>query len=58
MTKVECTLLTCVHNDKSLHRCGVCTLDTIYMKWRFAADMGKGNIVYMECLNFTLPEGE
>lgn len=56
MTKVECSLLTCVYNDKSLCKSGICKRDGIVLKWRFAADMGKGNIVCVECMFFELPQ--
>lgn len=54
---VECGIITCRLNDKSRGKYGVCQHPTgIVLKWRFAADFGKGSIVCMECLNMELPE--
>lgn len=55
--KVECPLIACIHNQKDRGKKGMCRLDHIELKWRFAADMGKGNIVCMECLYCTF-EGD
>ena len=44
--EVECPMSTCIYNENRM-----CIYpDRICLKWRFAADMGKGNIVCMECL--------
>lgn len=50
---LECPMTTCRHNIN--RECGK---DKVSLKWRFAADMGKGNIVCMECLQLDLGEGE
>ncbi len=51
---VECPLVGCTHNAKDRDAKGTCQLENIELKWRFAADMGKGNIVCMECLYLEL----
>lgn len=56
-TIVECPLITCIYNARDRGKKGQCRADRIETKWRFAADMGKGAIVCIECLQFTL-EGE
>lgn len=53
---VECPLITCLFNTRDRDKKGLCQRDHIEMKWRFAADMGKGNLVCMECLYFTLSD--
>jgi hypothetical protein len=52
---VECPLTTCIHNLNDRGKKGLCRLEHIELKWRFAADMGNGNLVCVECLYFTLP---
>ena len=48
---VECPMRDCKHNmDKK------CFKEDISLKWRFAADMGKGNIVCFECIDMELPQ--
>lgn len=57
MQRIECNLLSCVHNDRSLGKYGVCQHSgPIHLKWRFAVDLGKGNVVCVECLELQLPE--
>jgi hypothetical protein len=46
---VECPMKDCKNNIMN-----ECNKDKICLKWRFAADMGKGNIVCMECLDMEL----
>lgn len=55
-TKVECSLITCTNNGKENKRSGVCKNQDISLKWRFAADMGRGSIVCVECLMFSIEE--
>ncbi len=56
---VECAILSCRLNDKSRGKYGVCRHPTgITMKWRLAADLGKGSLVLLECLNMEIPEPE
>jgi hypothetical protein len=57
--KVECPMVACFWNDRSGDKCGNCIHEEgIALKWRMAFDLGKGSMVLMECLNFTLPDGE
>ena len=46
---IECPMITCIHNFEKQ-----CQKEKICLKWRFAADLGKGNIVCMECLDMEL----
>jgi hypothetical protein len=46
---------SCVWNDRKEERCKC--KDEVWLKWRLAADMGRGNIVMMECVNMVLDEG-
>ena len=56
---VECPMVACFWNDHSGDKCGNCINEEgIALKWRMAFDVGKGGMVLMECLNFTLPDGE
>ena len=55
MTKVECALITCEHNDKSNGKYGYCQKENITLKYRMAGDFGRGNIVFVECLEMELP---
>ena len=53
--KVECAILTCRFNDKGDGKYGVCQYQPgIVLKWRLAADLGKGSLVLLECLNMEL----
>ncbi len=52
---VECPLTTCVFNANDRGKKGLCRCEHIELKWRFAANMGPGNIVCMECLYMELP---
>lgn len=57
--KVECGIKTCIYNKFDHGDYGICQkADGIVLKWRLAADLGKGSIVMMECLNLTFPEEE
>lgn len=49
-TKVDCPMSACIWNENKECKYpeGIC------LKWRFAADMGKGNIVCLECLMMEL----
>lgn len=49
MTNVDCPMKGCKNNVG-----GTCNAPAICLKWRFAADMGKGNIVCLECLQLDL----
>ena len=50
--KIECGIITCIHNGKEEVKYGYCTKDIVTLKWRAALDHpGKGTIVYVECLN-------
>jgi hypothetical protein len=50
--KVECGITTCSHNQAFNESYGYCRCpDNIVLKWRLAADMGKGTIVMLECLS-------
>ncbi len=53
MPNVECPMTTCKHNIQK-----ECNKDTISLKWRFAADLGMGNIVCMECLQLEIIGGD
>ena len=54
---VECAMLTCRLNDKSKGKYGLCRHPAgIVLKWRLAADLGKGSLVLMECLNMDIEE--
>lgn len=57
MPQLECPLITCIFNQKDREKKGLCSREDVELKWRFAADMGKGSIVCMECLYFTLQGG-
>ena len=47
---VECPMSSCIWNENK-----ECKYDGNFcLKWRFAADMGKGNIVCLECLMMQL----
>jgi len=55
--KVECSIITCRFNDKQNGKYGECKHPIgIVLKWRFAADMEKGSMVCVECLNMEIPE--
>jgi len=55
--KVECAMRGCVHNRPFNKDYGHCEADKdIVLKWRLAADFGRGNIVMMECLNLELKQ--
>ena len=57
--KVECGILTCVHNEPFDGKYGYCQYDkNIVLKFRAAFNLTGGTIIMMECLNMTLPEGE
>ena len=50
-------MLTCKLNDKSKGKYGLCQHPSgIVLKWRLAADLGKGSLVLMECLNMDIEE--
>ena len=52
-------MVACFWNDRSGDKYGNCINEEgIALKWRMAFDIGKGGMVLMECLNFTLPDGE
>lgn len=53
-TKIECGLVTCIYNDKSRKKYGICRRNDITLKFRLAGDFGKGNIVFIECLMMEL----
>ena len=57
MTTVECGCITCKWNDKSRGKYGLCQLAAVTLKWRFAADMGKGTVVCVEYMQLELPDG-
>lgn len=53
---IECGIVTCLHNKPFNKNYGRCECqDNILLKWRLAADMGKGTIVMVECLNMHIP---
>ena len=56
--KVECGITTCKHNNLIKGKYGICNYNqgNIILKWRLAADMGKGTIVMVECLMMELPD--
>jgi hypothetical protein len=57
--KVECGIVSCVYNKPFDAKYGYCEYDkNIVLKFRLAADMGKGTIVMVECLNMVLPESQ
>lgn len=57
--KVECGIVSCVYNKPFNNKYGYCEYDkNIVLKFRLAADVGKGTIIMVECLNMTLPEPE
>ena len=54
--RVECGIVTCRFNDPFSKNYGWCmNPDNIVLKWRMAGDFGKGNIVFMECLQMDIP---
>ena len=54
MPGVECPMPNCKWNENKM-----CVYPkNICLKWRFAADMGPGNIVFMECLMMELVKPE
>ena len=56
---IECGIVTCSHNKPFSKNYGYCECqDNILLKWRLAADMGKGTIVMVECLNMHIPSME
>jgi len=55
MVNLHCPMKSCVWNDRTEERCKC--KDEVWLKWRLAADMGRGNIVMMECVNMVLDEG-
>ena len=57
MKAVECGITTCRHNKPFDQKYGHCQYpENIILKFRIAADLGKGTIVMLECLNMELPE--
>ena len=55
--KVECGITTCRFNMPTEGKYGICCHNKgIVLKWRFAADMGKGTVICVECLNMEIPE--
>jgi hypothetical protein len=56
---IECGIVTCTHNEPFNEKYGHCRCpDNILLKWRLAADMGKGTVVMLECLNMHIPSME
>ena len=54
MSEVNCPMKECYYNKLKK-----CTKDDISLKWRLAATLDKGSIVFMECLDMEIPkEGE
>lgn len=57
--KVECQITSCFWNDRTGDKCGNCINEEgIVLKWRVGMDLGKGSMILVECLNFTMPDGE
>ncbi len=55
--KVECGITTCIYCEKFNDKYGYCeSPKNPVLKFRIAADMGKGTIVMVECLNMVLPQ--
>ena len=55
--KVECGITSCAHCQPFDKQYGYCQCPAnIVLKFRLAADMGKGTIIMVECLNMELPE--
>jgi len=53
---VECGINNCKHCEKFNESYGYCRCpDNIVLKFRIAADFGKGTMVMVECLNMELP---
>ena len=54
---IECGILTCLHNEPFNKGYGYCRCDkNPVLKFRIAADLGKGTMILMECLNMVMPE--
>lgn len=54
---IECGITTCRHNVPMNQKYGECKCEeNIILKFRIAADLGKGTIVMLECLNMELPQ--
>lgn len=52
MVELGCPMKACIFNEDK-----TCVCDRgVELKWRLAADLGKGSIVMMECLNMVLDE--
>ena len=57
----ECGIISCKWNEPYDNKYGYCRYTelekrNIVLKFRLAADMGKGTIVMVECLQMELPE--
>lgn len=51
--------MSCFWNDRTGEKCGNCINEEgIVLKWRVGLDLGKGSMILVECMNFTLPDGE
>lgn len=51
MTIIKCGLNTCLNNVN-----GVCQLEKVELKWRFAADFPKLRTVCVECSEFKVSD--
>ena len=51
MLELHCPMGECLNNTNKQ-----CTRDDISLKWRLAAKLDKGSIVFMECLDMEIPE--
>jgi len=55
MPKVECAVITCKYNrpeESNDPNYGICHCPKdLILKFRFAGDFGRGNIVFLECIN-------
>lgn len=57
--KVECAVIMCQYNKSFNKQYGYCECpQNIVLKFRLAGDFGKGNIVFLECLQQKLPQDE
>ncbi len=59
MVKIECGATSCIHNKRFSQFYGYCECpNNPVLKFRLAANLDKGTIIMMECLNLELPEGK
>uniref|UniRef100_A0A6H1ZX26 DUF1540 domain-containing protein n=1 Tax=viral metagenome TaxID=1070528 RepID=A0A6H1ZX26_9ZZZZ len=51
MSEINCPMEECFYNKNKK-----CTRDNVSLKWRLAAKLDKGSIVFMECLDMEILE--